>query len=153
MKEDFDKEAERVNIDDLDLYDYVYYFKDKPFTGIAFELFESGSLRTETKFEFGMENGESKEWYQNGQLKNDDNLKLGAKHGICKSWFEDGKPESISTYELGILTKKEIFDEEGNQIENFELKETDSNYQILLQNREREPAREKMLREKLGSNC
>lgn len=138
-----------VNIDQLDWDDYVYYFDGKKFNGTGFELFPNGNLRTETEFSYGMENGESKEWYENGQIMNEDNYKLGVKHGVCRSWFENGKPESVATYELGILIKKEVFDKEGKQVQNFELKETDSNYEILIQNRLREPAREKMIQEKL----
>ena len=88
--------------------------------------------------------------FQNGQLKNEDHLKLGSKHGVCKSWFEDGAPETVATYELGILISKEVFNQAGEQTQKFELRDTDGNYQILLQNREREPAREKMIAGKLS---
>ena len=152
MNEDIGKTSERrrVHIDDLDWEDYIYYLDGEKFNGIGFELFEDGKLRAETEFDFGMEHGLSREWYQNGQLKNEDHLKLGSKHGVCKSWFEDGAPETVATYELGILISKEVFNQAGEQTQKFELRDTDGNYQILLQNREREPAREKMIAGKLS---
>lgn len=140
-----------VNIDELDWQDYIYYFDGKKFHGTGFELFENGNLRTETGFSYGMENGASKEWYENGQLMDEDNYKLGIKHGGSKSWFEDGKIKREAEYELGILTKEKIWDENGEVTKDFELKETDSNYEILLQNRLREPTREKMIQEKIST--
>lgn len=142
-----------INIDDLDWDDYVHYLDDKPFNGTGFELFPNGNLRTETEFAYGMENGESKEWYENGQLMDEDNYKLGTKHGTSKNWFENGKIKREAEYELGILTKETVWDENGEKIKDFTLTERDSNYQILLQNRLREPTREKMIREKLSGSC
>jgi antitoxin component YwqK of YwqJK toxin-antitoxin module len=142
-----------INIEELDWDDYIYYMDGKKFNGTGFELFENGNLKTETEFSYGMENGGSKEWYENGQLMDEDNYKLGTKHGLSKSWFENAKIKRESEYELGILTKETVWDENGEKIKDFTLTESDSNYQILLQNRLREPAREKMVREKLSGSC
>lgn len=139
----------RINIDNLDWKDYVYYINNKPFFGIGFELFENGKLRTEIEFNCGLYHGICKEWYENGQLESQECYNYGIKHGMSASWYEDGRKKSLSNYEVGVLVTQKLWDDMGNTTKDFVLTESDNNYAILLLNRQREPERQKNIIEKL----
>lgn len=146
-------EIKRVNIDDLDWNDYIYHFNGKPFFGMAYELFENGRMRTETEFQYGMEHGKSKEWDNQGRILEEFQMQFGTRHGLFRSWYINGQLKILAEYELGILLNKQEWDENGNLTSKFELTPADSNYKVLLINRDREPARIEMIKHRLENKA
>lgn len=64
------KKQDVLRVDENETNDIndVTYYKGKPFSGIAFGSFESGT-NFETEFKDGLKHGLGKEFYNNGQLK------------------------------------------------------------------------------------
>ena len=96
----------RINIKDIEEIDYTTYYKGEPFTGICFHANIDGSLKSETTFEDGIQNGPYKEWYENGQLESEYehvSLKTGVivRDGLHKEWYENGNQRSVFYFKNG----------------------------------------------------
>lgn len=128
-----------------DLLDYpgdgYYYLDDTPFTGVAFSLFEDGSLKSDTEYRQGLKWGLERHWFRPGNLEYEAEMQRGVLYGKKRSWNSDGKINEEGDYEHGITLRRRKWDEDGNLVENFELKQTDSNFNLLQQFREMEEKR------------
>jgi len=121
--------------------DGYYYLDDKPFTGVAFSLYEAGSLKSETEYKHGLKWGLDRHWFGPDKFQYEAELQRGVVHGKKRVWHPDGKLKEEGDYEFGIELKSKKWDEDGNLVEDFELKETDSNFNLLQQFREIEKKR------------
>ncbi|MEH2198326.1 toxin-antitoxin system YwqK family antitoxin [Nostoc sp.] len=122
----------RVSFDDLDYSDYhVYTYEDQPFTGIAYDNLSNGQLVAEDSYVEGVQEGISREWYPSGALHYEVYYKSGALHGLCKEWYENGLLKSEYSYEFGIIVTRKSFSEDGNLIEKYKIKDSDSNFEVL----------------------
>ena len=65
----------------------------------------------------------------------------GVVHGKERLWHRNGKPKEEGDYEFGIALRIKKWDEDGVPEGDFELKETDSNYNLLRKLREIEKQR------------
>jgi antitoxin component YwqK of YwqJK toxin-antitoxin module len=111
--------------------DGYYYLDEEPFTGVAFTLHEDGSLESETEYKHGLKWGLAREWFAPGKLLSEADLQRGVVHGKERVWHPNGKPKEEGDYEFGITLRRKKWDEDGNLEEDFELKETDSNFDLL----------------------
>ena len=122
----------RVSYDDLGYSDYSFYtYEDQPFTGVAYENYPNGNLLAEDSYLEGVREGISKKWYTNGALEYEVYYQYGALHGLCKEWYESGALKSEFLYEYGIRIKGKSFDEDGNLIKDYHIKDDDPNIEIL----------------------
>jgi len=132
----------RVPEDALDYPgDGHYYLDDEPFTGVAFSLDEDGSLESETVYKDGLKWGLERHWFAPDKLESEAHMYRGVVHGKERLWHPNGKPKEEGDYEFGITLKRKKWDEDGTLVEDFELKETDSNFNLLQQFRETEKKR------------
>jgi len=132
----------RVPQDSLDYPgDGYYYLDNEPFTGVAFSLYEDGSLEAATEYKHGLGWGLAREWFGPNKLQSEAELQRGVVHGKERIWYPDGRLREEGDYEHGITLKRKKWDEDGNLVEDFELKETDSNFTLLRQLREIERKR------------
>jgi antitoxin component YwqK of YwqJK toxin-antitoxin module len=132
----------RVPEDSLDYTgDGFYYLDERPFTGVGYSVSEDGWLETETEYRDGLEWGLRRQWYAPNKLLAEAELSRGVKHGKERLWHRNGKLKEEGDYELGTTLKRKKWDENGNLEEDFELKETDSNFKLLQQFREIEKRR------------
>jgi antitoxin component YwqK of YwqJK toxin-antitoxin module len=132
----------RVPEDSLDYPgDGYYYLDDKPFTGVAFSLHEDGSLESETEYKHGLKWGLERHWFAPDKLESEAHMHRGVVHGRERLWHPNGKPKEEGDYEFGIALRRKKWDEDGTLVEDFELKETDSNYDLLQKFRELEKRR------------
>ena len=111
-------------------------YEGKPFTGIAYETWANGGLRSEAEFVDGLKSGLSKDWFQNGQIKSEMNLRQGDGHGLSQTWYENGQLKSQTICEYGIKLSEKVWDNAGLLTRNFQLKEDDFYYSILKRRRE-----------------
>jgi|SaaInlV_120m_DNA_3_1039746.scaffolds.fasta_scaffold26527_2 antitoxin component YwqK of YwqJK toxin-antitoxin module len=82
---------DKVLIDVLiDKGDEFFYYEDKPFTGVAFDVYPNGQLHSEFNFKNGKADGLAKYWYENGQLAELYTFKNGVRDGLFQIWTEDG---------------------------------------------------------------
>jgi antitoxin component YwqK of YwqJK toxin-antitoxin module len=129
------KSTKRIDIEDIDFDDYIYYYEGKPYTGHAFELDDDGKLRSELTFFCGLPDGRWCDYYQNGNLSGEDYYKLGQSHGQNREWFPDGALKSEKVFEYGICTIEKQWDADGNLIEDFKIDPSCDDYVQLEKRR------------------
>lgn len=112
--------------------DEAIYLRDgEPFTGIAYELYPSGALEGESEFRDGLSWGVGRGWHPNGQLSSEGHAFKDVQHGIAREWDEQGRLEEESYCEYGIVIYEKKWNEEGVLIEDYQLKESDPDYEEL----------------------
>jgi antitoxin component YwqK of YwqJK toxin-antitoxin module len=121
--------------------DGYYYQDDEPFTGVAFSLHKDGSLKSETEYKDGLKWGLERYWFAPDKLESEAHMLRGVVHGKERLWHRNGKPKEEGDYQFGIALRIKKWDEDGILVEDFELKETDSNYVLLQKFREIEKKR------------
>lgn len=87
---------------ELEYEDDIRCFNGEPFTGVGYDLFDNGELKSEYEYRNGLEHNICKEWYANGQLKEQIECKRGMKYGESISFFENGLKKIESHYEWGV---------------------------------------------------
>jgi antitoxin component YwqK of YwqJK toxin-antitoxin module len=128
------KSTKRIDIEDIDFDDYIYYYEGKPYTGVAYELDGDGKLRSELTFFCGLPDGRWCDYYENGKLSGEDFYKLGQSHGQNREWYPEGTLKKEKVFEFGICTIKKKWDANGKLIENFKIDRNCDDY-IRLENR------------------
>ncbi|MFZ5893278.1 MAG: toxin-antitoxin system YwqK family antitoxin [Myxococcota bacterium] len=113
----------------------IYYYGDRPFTGVAFTTHPSGSLMGETQYEDGLFHGISRGWSRSGKLESEGNYHFGGAHGTLREWHANGQLVEEAEYEYATVVRRKKWDEAGNVIEAYELKESDPAYKSLLLSR------------------
>lgn len=116
--------------------DGFYYFDGKRFTGMDYILNEDeGWLEAETEYVEGLPSGLKREWAGPGRLLFEAQFRGGVVHGRKRRWTDDGTIIEDGEYEYGIPLWEKIWDEDGNLMDDYKLKESDANYKLLLKNR------------------
>lgn len=123
----------RVPESEMEYEGDVRYFNNVPFTGIGYEVFKSGQLKSESEYKEGLEHNVCKEWYLNGQLKSMTQCKKGMKYGLEKFFYEDGEKKSESHFEWGIELDHIEWSKSGEILVERKLDSDspESNYKIL----------------------
>lgn len=88
----------------------------KPFTGLAYELYENGNLIYYANYVNGFIEGELVEFYKNGNLQALKNLTRGQSNGIERAWHENGSLKFEGEYKFGIALHYKEWDAEGQII-------------------------------------
>jgi antitoxin component YwqK of YwqJK toxin-antitoxin module len=112
--------------------DGSYYYRGQPFTGTAYAAYPDGSPESETQYRHGLVWGLSKSWHVNGALASEAECCLDVQHGWAREWSQSGRLESESKAEYGILIEERAWDEKGNLIKEYRLREGDPNHGRLL---------------------
>ena len=63
-----DKSRLRVNWDETDDVGIVTYYKNKPFTGIAYSLYDNGNIKEEIEMVDGLKHGSGTNYSENGEI-------------------------------------------------------------------------------------
>ena len=120
----------RVNADEIELGDdYVYRMDDVPFTGVGFELDNSGRLVSEIEFENGVKSGFSREWDGNGCLVFEHEYKNNTRHGRQSEW-EDGELQTEEEFEHGICVRRKTW-ADGKLVNEFVMDNSDPQFKLL----------------------
>lgn len=117
-------------------YEAKYYYKNEPFTGVAYEYHSDDTVASEAHYVNGYVDGTLKGWYPSGHIRYEYNLKQGAAHGLARDWYENGQLSREALGELGITVHEKKWNEKGELEMEFELKESDPLYKTLLSRRE-----------------
>ncbi len=128
----------RIEEDMLEFDDDVKCYNGVPFTGIGFEKYPNGNLKSETPYEDGFQSGTSREWYSTGQTMCELEWKKGARFSKRKCWYQNGVVKSVSNYEWGIELNYKEYNEKGELVTDRELdpNSPDSQYAVLLKFRQ-----------------
>jgi antitoxin component YwqK of YwqJK toxin-antitoxin module len=113
----------------------IYYYGDRPFTGVTFTEYPNGSRMSETSYENGLFHGVSRVWRRTGQLEAETSCSFGAVHGTSRTWHANSQLEEEGEYEHAALIRSRKWDEAGNLVEEYRLKESDPAHASLLHSR------------------
>ena len=103
----------------------IYFYKNEPFNGIAFGMYDANKIKFEKAFIDGKEEGLQRHWYGNGQIRSEEFVKNERPDGKYKTWFENGQLEVETNYvNNNINGTYESFYENGQQ-------ESESKYEII----------------------
>ncbi len=112
--------------------DGLYYLDGEPFTGIAFNLAKAGWEKSQIEYRQGLLWGHTTEWYSPGLPMVDSNYFRGALHGRAREWHKNGQIAEDGEYEYGIVLWEKEWDEDGNIIKDYKLKESSRQHQALM---------------------
>lgn len=112
----------------------LWNYDGSHFTGIGFDEFESGQLKSEVGFKDGTEHGMNKTWYSNGQLKFECKYTHGKINGKARLWDENGILLSKAEYREGVLIYEENVSEELEDIYNKGKESLDGLFQEIKRN-------------------
>lgn len=85
-----------INFDEIEIKNTdagggnVYYYNNKPFTGIIVEYYSNGNLSYEKTVVNGSTEGRVASYYENGQIEDEHFEKNNRLYGIYKEWDENG---------------------------------------------------------------
>lgn len=138
-------DTERIIREGIDLYsEDIFYEVDAIlyngvlYTGIGYELYGNGNLKSLSYYKDGYEYGVTKRWYIDGTLKEEEEMLHGQKNGKNTIWHQNGKVNSIAMYEYGIELEYQEWDEDGNLLAQRVMDEKDpsSLYNALVKLRD-----------------
>lgn len=118
-------------------YDSLALWNSKPFTGIVYDLTDSGNLWSEMSYVNGLQNGVTMEWSDSGILIAEEHWRRGYRHGLNQEWFEDGKLKYEAEFEFNFIVTKKLWDKDGNLIHTYQISDKESSYKVLLAIRKR----------------
>ena len=97
----------RLDSDELE-HDMGWVFYDGVlFTGVAFERWPSGQLRSESTYEAGYRHGPERTWFPSGHLESEGEFFHGAVHGVRRRWSEDGQLKCVERFDHGVFVAAE----------------------------------------------
>jgi antitoxin component YwqK of YwqJK toxin-antitoxin module len=132
--------------------DQIYRYQGKPFTGVAYELRQDGTLWGEQTFARGVLDGASRSWYPNQQLQHETNYKLAWAHGWKKEWYPDGKTKSAKLFELGVCVERKCWDGAGALIEDYKIDPASNDFATLEQKRRAENQRVRLFEQRYSDS-
>lgn len=111
--------------------DGLYYCEGAPFTGTAYATFPNGALENESEYRDGLPWGKSRSWDMDGSLFAESDMYRDALHGAAREWSPGGQLISETVAEYGVTLREREWDEQGNLLKDYELKEGDPDYTVL----------------------
>lgn len=98
----------------------------KPFTGLVYELYNTGELANYCIYKEGFLHGEYVKFYKNSTVKSVQYMKYGVISGREEIWFDNGQVKSVAEYEYGVCLNMKEWDEKGTLVkEKLELSKYD----------------------------
>jgi antitoxin component YwqK of YwqJK toxin-antitoxin module len=119
----------------------IYLLEGQPFSGVAFKNSPAGWLQSEQAFRQGLPWGDGRSWFGPGRLATESESVGGVWHGSRREWHENGQLALEEECELGITIRRKTWDDSGRPVEDYELKQTDGDYETLVLLRKHASAR------------
>ncbi|QDU23955.1 toxin-antitoxin system YwqK family antitoxin [Urbifossiella limnaea] len=127
----------RVNENDLELDEDMLLLAGVPFSGVGFDLYEDGSLRSESPFRDGFRDGLCREWHPNGRLRCEWIAAQGTITGVKTEWHPGGALKAVGQYEYGVEIESREWDDAGDLISYWQIDEKSAIYAYVVGLRER----------------
>jgi len=124
--------------------DLIYLYEGKPFTGVGCEYWPDGRLRSEITYVDGMEDGWSRDWYENGVLMSETQYRRGCAVGANREWQENGRLKLEERIEHGFLVESKEWNENGQLVNEYDIRNDNSNFPLLQQARQAEERQQAM---------
>ena len=130
---------DRVNWESLEYQEYLAYNKGQLFTGVAEEYLGADYLYNETEFVDGLQHGPSRVYSETKQVLLEKTIYKGVAHGEQREWYDSGKLACVAIYDRGYCLQRIRWDENGTEIERYELSQAHNDYLMLERYRGRNP--------------
>lgn len=88
----------------------------KPFTGLAYELYDNGNFVYYCYYKNGFSEGNYVEFYHNGNLKSQCYMVRGQIRGTEKIWYDSGERKYEGEFKYGVCLNYTEWDKQGNII-------------------------------------
>lgn len=112
--------------------DGLHYKAGVPFTGVAITKDTHGGwVQAEEEYKDGVVCGLVKTWHAPDVLATEEVCAWGVRHGNFREWSESGQLIAEGYYQYGIRVSEKIWDESGKLIEDYQLKETDPDFETM----------------------
>jgi|SRR5689334_8904002 MORN repeat protein len=126
----------RVNEDDLEWDEDMRLLAGTPFSGVGFALYDDGSLRSESPYRDGFEEGTCREWHPNGRLRREWNAVRGCATELTE-WHENGVVKCAGRYEYGAEIEYREWDDAGALLVHRQIDETTELFAYVQSMRQR----------------
>ena len=88
----------------------------KPFTGLAYELYDNGNIAYYCYYKNGFKEGYYIKFHHNGQMKSTYYMINGQTRGIRKIWYESEELKYEGDFKFGVCLTNTEWDKQGNII-------------------------------------
>jgi antitoxin component YwqK of YwqJK toxin-antitoxin module len=92
---------QRINVTGLSNTGGIFYYNGKPFTGVAFDMYDEKNIKEEINYKDGKVDGRWVSYYQNGQIQGEIIFKDGKVDGRFVSYCENGVKKEETNYKDG----------------------------------------------------
>jgi antitoxin component YwqK of YwqJK toxin-antitoxin module len=111
--------------EDLEVKNRLIHAKgeSKPYTGITFETFKSGKVKSEFHYVDGKKNGLGVIYYENGRKAHEANSVNGVVVGTEIEWWENGRKRKETVWHKGANGRRSVtqWRENGELFQKFEM--------------------------------
>ena len=108
---------EAVDFDSLEERDDLLYQDNKPYSGWAKMIRDSGQVQALSQFKDGKPDGLFTVWADNGQKVKEGILKDGKQHGSYTEWHENGQKATEVTFKDGEEVSTKHWNSKGEEVE------------------------------------
>jgi antitoxin component YwqK of YwqJK toxin-antitoxin module len=124
-------DIQRIDENGLDWDGDTSILDGMPYSGVAFLLYQNGSLKREVTYQNGFEEGICQEWYPNGNLKRKWIAERGRAQGRIEEWYAVGTVKSISEFDFGVELQYKEWDMSGKLIAVRQIDENSESFKYL----------------------
>ena len=107
---------QRVNVSETEDVGIVTHYRGKPFTGICFDLYDNGKIRSEFEMLNGLKHGTGKDFDEYGNIESEYNHKDDLLTGSHKSFYKNGVLKRDIKYKNGMIVDCISYNKDGTQI-------------------------------------
>ena len=111
------KDSKKMDISQLENRNGVYYMKNKPYSGKAFEYYGNGNIKLENTYKDGVISGNQIIYYQSGQKQEEGPIKDDMKTDKWLSYYDTGEVQKEAYYKDGKLDGKMTAFSKSGEIE------------------------------------
>ena len=108
---------EAVDLESLEERDDLAYQDNKPYSGWAKMIHDSGQVQALSQFKDGKLDGLFTVWADNGQKVKEGILKDGKQHGSYTEWHENGQKATEVTFKDGEEVSTKHWNSKGEEVE------------------------------------
>ena len=108
---------EAVDMESLEERDDLLYQDNKPYSGWAKMIRDSGQVQALSQFKDGKPDGLFTVWAYNGQKVKEGILKDGKQHGPYTEWHENGQKATEATFKDGEGVSTKHWNSKGEEVE------------------------------------
>ena len=108
---------EAVDTESLEERNDLFYLDDKPYSGWAKRMYDSGQVQGLGQLKDGKQHGLTRVWADNGQKVREETYKDGKPDGLWTGWHENGQKAAEATFKDGKEASVKYWNSKGEEVE------------------------------------